>query len=66
MSLSVKKKIVISLLILLPVLIITSGFLYPPEIRYQSILNPVLVGDDPAYSIDEEINAFVLDIGGNC
>ena len=65
MFLSVKKKIIISLLILLPVLIVIGGFLYPPEIRYQSILNPVLVGDDPAYSIDEEINAFVFDIGGS-
>ena len=65
MSLSVKRKIVIPLMILLLVLVIASGFLYPPEIRYHSILNPVLVGDDPAYSIDEEINAFVLDIGGS-
>ena len=65
MSLSAKKKIIMSLFILLPVLVIISGFLYPPEIRYQSILNPVLVGDYPAYSIDEEINAFVFDIGGS-
>jgi len=52
-------------LIVLPVLVAAGCLLYPPEIRYASYLVPVLSGDDPAYSIDEETNAFVFDIGGS-
>ena len=63
MSLSIKQKILISLVIVLPLLVVTGSCLYPPEIRYASYLVPVLVGDDPAYSIDEESNAFLFNIG---
>jgi len=65
MLLSVKQKFLISLTILLPVLVITSCFLYPPEIRYNSYLAPVLVGSDPAYSLDEETQSYVFDIGNS-
>ena len=65
MSLSVKQKFLISLTILLPVLVVTSCFLYPPEIRYNSYLAPVLVGSDPAYSLDEETQSFIFDIGNS-
>ena len=63
MSLSIKQKILISLVIVLPLLVVTSSCLYPPEIRYASYLVPVIVGDDPAYSIDEESDAFLFNIG---
>lgn len=63
MSISIKQKILISLVILLPILVVTSSCLYPPEIRYASYLVPVLVGDDPAYSVDEESDAFLFNIG---
>ena len=63
MSISIKQKILISLVILLPILVVASSCLYPPEIRYSSFLVPVIVGDDPAYSIDEETNAFLFNIG---
>ena len=65
MSLSVKQKFLISLTILLPVLVVTNCFLYPPEIRYNSYLAPVLVGSDTAYSLDEETQSFVFDIGNS-
>jgi hypothetical protein len=65
MSLSIKQKILVSLVIVLPILIIISScsYLYPPEIRYSSYLVPVLVGNDPAYSIDEESGAILYNIG---
>lgn len=64
MSLSSKQKILISLIVLLPVLIATSCFLYPPEIRYSSYLVPNLTGMEPQYSIDEETNSFIFDLSG--
>lgn len=65
MSLSIKQKLLFLSMILLPILIVACSILYPPEIRYQTYLVPVLVGDDPAYSIDEETDSFLFDIGGN-
>jgi len=63
MSLRIKQKILVSLVIILPILVVISSCLYPPEIRYSSYIVPVLVGDDPAYSIDEESSAFLFNIG---
>jgi len=65
MSLSFKQKLIISLMIVLPLLVATGCFLYPPEIRYNEYLTPVLVGNNPEYSIDEETGVFVFDIGNS-
>jgi len=65
MSLSIKQKLLILSMVLLPILVVACSVFYPPEIRYQSYLEPVIVGDDPAYSIDEETGAFLFDIGGS-
>ena len=65
MPLRTKNKLLASFVILLPILIVATGFLAPPEIRYTSILNPVVSGADPSYTIDEETQAIVYDIGGS-
>jgi len=65
MSLSIKQKLLILSVILFPILVVACSIFYPPEIRYQSYLAPVIVGDDPAYSIDGETGAFLYDLGGN-
>jgi len=65
MSFSIKQKLLIFSVILFPILVVACSIFYPPEIRYQSYLVPVLVGDDMAYSIDEETGGFLYDIGGN-
>jgi len=65
MSKSVKQKLLCTFLIALPLLVATSCFLYPPEIRYNSYLAPILVGNDPAYLIDVETTSFVYNIGNS-
>ena len=65
MSFSIKQKLLVFSVILFPILVVACSIFYPPEIRYQSYLVPVLVGDDTAYSIDEETGGFLYDIGGN-
>jgi len=65
MTIAVKRKIVISFMLALPVLLAVSCFIYPPEIRYSSYLVPNLSGVDPAFSIDEETGTFIYDIGGS-
>jgi len=65
MSLSIKQKLLFLLMILLPIFVLACSVLYPPEIRYESYLTPVLVGNDTSYSIDEEVNSFLFDLGGN-
>ena len=65
MSISTKQKLIIVLMIMLPVLVAAGCFLYPPEIRYNSYLTPVIVSDDPSYSIDEETQAFVFNVGNS-
>ena len=65
MTVAVKRKLVIALMLALPLLLAVSCFLYPPEIRYSSYLVPNLTGNDPAYSIDEDTGAVVYDIGGS-
>ncbi|MFC1508768.1 AgmX/PglI C-terminal domain-containing protein [Candidatus Omnitrophota bacterium] len=65
MTVAVKRKLVIVLMLALPLLLAVSCFLYPPEIRYSSYLVPNLTGNDPAYTIDEDTGAVVYDIGGS-
>ncbi len=65
MSFSIKQRLLVFSVILLPILVVACSIFYPPEIRYQSYLVPVLVGDDTAYTIDEETGGFLYDIGGN-
>ena len=65
MTVAVKRKLVIVLMLALPLLLAVSCFLYPPEIRYSSYLVPNLTGNDPAYSIDEDTGAVVYNIGGS-
>jgi len=64
MSLIFKQKILLSVVILLPVFIAVSCFLYPPEIRYNSYLTPNLSDMGPQYTLDEDTNSFIFDIGG--
>lgn len=65
MTITVKRKLIITLVLALPVLMAVSCFLYPPEIRYSSYLVPTIPENDPAYSIDEDTGAAVYDIGGS-
>jgi len=65
MSLCNKQKFLISLIVLMTVVITAGCFLYPPEIRYKSYLVPVLPENEPAFSIDEESNSVIYDIGGS-
>jgi len=63
MSLSIKQKILIFLVAILPILIVGSSCLYPPEIRYSSYLTPVVFNTSPEYSLDEDTGATVFQIG---
>lgn len=66
MSLLVKKKVLLSVLFVLPLLMVASGcFLYPPEIRYNSTLVPNLEDKDAAKSIDKDTGSVIFDIGGS-
>jgi len=65
MSLSAKRKLLILSMILLPILVVACSIFYPPEIRYESYLSPVIVGENPSYTIDQETDAFIFDIGGS-
>ncbi|MFC1650116.1 AgmX/PglI C-terminal domain-containing protein [Candidatus Latescibacterota bacterium] len=63
MSLSIKQKILIFLVAILPILIVGSSCLYPPEIRYSSYLTPVVFESNPAYSLDPDTGATIFQIG---
>jgi len=63
MSLSIKQKILIFLVAILPILIVGSSCLYPPEIRYSSYLLPVVFETDTDYSIDSDTGSTVFNIG---
>ena len=65
MSMAVKRKIVLSLVLALPFLLAVSCFLYPPEIRYSSYLAPNLDQQDPLYQLDEETSSVIYDLGGS-
>ena len=65
MSLSYKQKILISLVAVLTVVFAAGCFLYPPEIRYNTYLTPVLPQNDTAFALDEETNSVIYDIGGS-
>lgn len=65
MSLRVRKKIIISGIFVLSLLVIGSCLLYPPEIRYSSYLVPNLDDKDPSKSIDKDAGALVYDLGGS-
>ena len=61
-----KKKILSAVLLVLPLcLAVSCSVLYPPEIRYSSYCLPEITSDDPAYSIDEELNTISYDLGGS-
>ncbi len=64
MTKNVKRKILISVLLALPLLLAVSCILYPPEIRYNSLLVPNNTHEDLAFSIDEETSEFQYDLGG--
>jgi len=65
MSMRFKKRYLVSLALLLPFLVVVTGFLTPPEIRYSSILESVLPENDTDYSLDEDTQAIIYDIGGS-
>ncbi|MFA6470645.1 MAG: AgmX/PglI C-terminal domain-containing protein [Candidatus Latescibacterota bacterium] len=65
MSLRVRKKIIISGILVLSLLVIGSCFLYPPEIRYSSYLSPNLSDKDPLKSIDKDTGSLIYDLGGS-
>ncbi|MFC1511690.1 hypothetical protein ACFL5H_00655, partial [Candidatus Latescibacterota bacterium] len=65
MSMRFKKRFLFSLVLLLPFLVVVTGFLTPPEIRYSSLLIPVPPEGDPDYSFDDETQAIIFDIGGS-
>ena len=49
-----KQKLLLSVLLVLPLCLAISCFLYPPEIRYSSFLSPEITSEDPAFAIDED------------
>jgi len=65
MSLRVRKKIIISGIFVLSMFVLGSCFLYPPEIRYSSYLNPHLDTKDPLQSIEKDTGALAYDMGGS-
>lgn len=65
MSLRVRKKIFISSIFVLPLLVLANCFLYPPEIRYSSYLIPNLEEKDPLKSLDKDTGALIYDLGGS-
>jgi len=65
MTKHIKQKIVLSIILVLPLCLAVSCFLYPPEIRYSSYLSPTITSEDPAYSIDKELNSVAYDLGGS-
>jgi len=65
MTIAVRRKLVLSLILALPFLLAVSCFIYPPEIRYSSYLVPNLETKDPAYSIDKDTGAIIYDLGGS-
>jgi len=65
MTKHIKQKILFSVLLVLPLCLAVSCFLYPPEIRYSSYMVPTITSDDPAYSIDEEMQTVSYDLGGS-
>lgn len=66
MSLRVKKKVLLSVLFILPLLMVASGcFLYPPEIRYNASLVPNLDEKDATKTIDKDTGGVIFDIGGS-
>jgi len=65
MSLRVRKKIIISSIFVLPLLVLANCFLYPPEIRYSSYLTPNLEEKDPLKSFDKDTGALTYDLGGS-
>jgi len=60
-----KKKIVILIVTVLPILLAVSCFLYPPEIRYSSYLVPKIDPADRAYLYDEDTDEVFYDLGGS-
>ncbi len=65
MTKHIKQKILISVLLVLPLCLAVSCFLYPADIRYSSYLKPIITSDDPAYSMDEDTNSIYYDLGGS-
>lgn len=65
MSLRVRKKLFISGIIVLPLLILSSCFLYPPEIRYSSYLVPNMEEKDPLKTYDKDTGTLTYDLGGS-
>ena len=65
MTKHIKQKILISVLLVLPLCLAVSCFLYPADIRYSSYLKPIISIDDPAYSVDEDTNSISYDLGGS-
>ena len=65
MSLHTRNKLLVSFVLLLPILIVANGFLAPPEIRYSSILKPVVSAESTDYTLDEEYQTIAYDIGGS-
>lgn len=66
MSLRVKKKLFLSVLFILPLIIVASGcFLYPPEIRHNSYLAANVQENDTVKSIDKDTGSVIYDIGGS-
>ncbi|MBT4485480.1 MAG: hypothetical protein HOC71_17575 [Candidatus Latescibacteria bacterium] len=63
MTKHIKQKVIISFILVLPLCLAVSCFLYPPDIRYSSYIVPVITSDDQAYSFDEETNTIMYDIG---
>jgi len=65
MSMRFRKKFLFSLALLLPVMVVVTGQLTPPEIRYTSTLTPVVTPGNQDYVLDEETGAMVFAIGGS-
>ncbi len=65
MSLRVRKKVILTGIFVLSLLMLASCFLYPPEIRYSSYLVPNLEEKDPLKTVDKDTGSLIYDLGGS-
>ena len=65
MTKDMKQRVLCAVFLILPLCLVVSCFLYPPEIRYSDYLVPKLTSNDPAFEIDEETQEFSYDLGGS-
>jgi hypothetical protein len=60
-----KQKVLGTLTVMLPFLMVVTGFLTPPDVTYKSILKPVVTEKATDYTYDEDSRVISYNIGGS-